>query len=75
MSDEIATLSIQRPCSTPVAALRATEKRSFPISLNGQLETFDSDAKISRKQSPAGVREAPPEGVVWFDFHSSLNDV
>ena len=30
----------------------------------GQLETFDSDAKISRKQSPAGVREAPWAGVV-----------
>jgi hypothetical protein len=37
----------------------------------GQLETFGSGAKIPRKQSPAGGREALPEGVVWLDFHSS----
>jgi hypothetical protein len=42
MSDEIATLSIQRPCSTPVAALRATEKRSFPTSLNAHEQSSGS---------------------------------
>jgi hypothetical protein len=39
MSDEIATRSIQRPRSTPVAALRATEKRWIPPSLNGHEQT------------------------------------
>jgi len=49
MSDEIATLSIQRPCSTPVAALRATEKQSLPTSLNGQLQTVSPAVQIARK--------------------------
>src|SRR6266545_5249090 len=48
MSDEIATLSIQRPYSTPVAAPRATEKRSFPTSLNGQLRSYNECADSSR---------------------------
>jgi len=35
----------------------------------GQLEKFESDAKISRQQSSEGRREAPPEGVVWLGFN------
>src|SRR5438270_7602565 len=45
---------------------------SGPVSTSqcGQLETFGSDAKISRKQSPAG-HEALPGSVVWLSFHLS----
>lgn len=49
MSDEIATRSIQRPRSTPVAALRATEKRSIPPSLNGQIRPLRGRPKIFSK--------------------------
>ena len=37
----------------------------------GHLETFGSDARLSRNRSRAGVRDAPPERVVWSNFHSS----
>jgi len=33
--------------------------------------SFASDAKMPRKQSLAGEREALPKGVLWLDFHSS----
>jgi len=32
----------------------------------GRLETFVSDAKISRQQSPVGGREAPSGAVLWL---------
>jgi hypothetical protein len=45
--------------------------RAGRVSLTGQLETFGGDAKISRKQSPAGGCEASAGGVVWSDLRSS----
>jgi len=48
-------------CSIAVIATRTS----------GQLETFGSGAKIPLRQSPAGGREALPEGVVWLVFHSA----
>ena len=55
MSDEIATLSIQRPCSTPVAALRATEKRVFPTSLNGHGRRDDPVERPNRRVAAVAV--------------------
>ena len=45
--------------------------RSTCLTEFGQLETFEGDAKISGKQSPAGGRDPPTERVVSLDYHWS----